>query len=59
MRVFYLLGFIILGFASFIILFPEYHSITEISDDATFLKINSCDQMHSLDNDLKKIFKFY
>ena len=54
MKIFYLLGFIMLGFATLIILFPEFNSITEISDNNTFLKINSCNQLHSLDNDSKQ-----
>jgi len=43
-----------LGFAILIILFPEFNSITEISNNNTFLKINSCNQLHSLDNDSKQ-----
>ena len=37
MKIFYLLGFIILGFSALIILLPEYHSVTEISDNNTSL----------------------
>ena len=42
MKIFYLLGFIMVGFFALIILFPDYHSITEISSNYTLLKINSC-----------------
>jgi len=47
-----------LGFSILIILFPEHHSITEISDNDTFLKINSCNEMHSLDDDSKQSSNF-
>ena len=39
-----------LGFSALILLLPEYHSVTDISDNKTFLKINSCNEMHSLDD---------
>ena len=54
MKIFYLLGCILVGFFALIILLPDYHSITEISDNDTFLKINSCNQIHSLDDDSKQ-----
>ena len=54
MKIFYLLGFIMLGFSALILLFPEYPSITETSDNNTLLKINSCNQLHSLDDDSKQ-----
>ena len=54
MKIFYLLGLIMIGFSILIISLPEYHSITEISDNNTFLKINSCNEMHSLDDDSKQ-----
>ena len=52
------LGLIMIGFSVLIILLPEYHSIKEISDNNTLLKINSCNEMHSLDDDSKQSSNF-
>ena len=53
MKIFFLLGFIMLGFAIYIISFPTYYSIEEISHRDTLSKISFCEETHLMDSTTK------